>query len=185
MTKYQLKRQFINKINKRIKTLTKRAGVDIEDIKTKLDGIDGIYFMDDTDNLNIDTSYFTEALVKRIEKAIPTWLSAYDREVQDITDYAKKSDLFGPVDLRPSVVNKAIASRFSADADFEEDIQKYYEWEATQDELDLSGNENAAKIRDLLGDLGSAWYNERYAEARGIMREIKSYGVDIDALKEW
>lgn len=184
MTKYQAKRQFINKINKRIKTLTGRAGVDIEDIKTKLDGIDGVYFMNETDNLNIDTDYFDNELVKRIEKEIPTWLNAYNREVQDITDYAEKSGLVGPVDLRSSVVNKAIVSRFNAEAEFEEDIQKYYEWEQTQSDLDLSGNENADKIRNLLTDLGSAWYDERYAEARGIMSEIKSYGVNIEGL-EW
>ena len=92
--------------------------------------------------------------------------------------------MVGPVDLRPSVVNKAIVSRFTAEAEFENDIQKYYEWEQTQSELDLSGNENADKIRKLLTDLGSAWYDERYAEARGIMSEIKSYGVNIEGL-EW
>lgn len=183
MTKYQAKRQFINKINQRIRTLTRRAGVDIEDIMTKLDGIDGVYFTD-TDNLNIDTSYFTEALVKRIEKAIPTWLNAYEREVHDITDYAEKSGLVGPIDLRPSVVNEAIASRFSADADFEDAIQKYYDWEDIQNEIDLAGNQNADIITKRLSDLGSAWANGRMAEARSLMREIREYGVDLKGL-EW
>lgn len=183
MTKYQAKRAFINKINKRIKTLTKRAGVDIEDIESKLDGIDGVYFTD-TNNINIDTSYFDEDLIKRIEKEIPTWLNAYTREVQDITDYAEKSGLVGPVDLRPSVVNEAIASRFSADADFEEDIQKYYDWEDTQSAIDLSGNENADKITKKLSEFGSAWAHGRMAEARAILREVKDYGVDIEGL-EW
>lgn len=183
MTKYQLKRQFINKINKRIKTLTGRAGVDIEDIESKLDGIDGVYFTN-TGNLNIDTSYFDEDLVKRIDKSIPTWLNAYTREVQDITDYAEKSGLVGPIDLRPSVVNEAIASRFSADADFEEEIQKYYEWENVQNEIDLAGNQNADIITKKLSDLGSAWANGRMAEARSLMGEIKDYGVDLEGL-EW
>ena len=183
MTKYQEKRAFINKINKRIKTLTKRAGVDIEDIESKLDGIDGVYFTN-TNNLNIDTAYFDKDLAKRNEKSIPTWLSAYERESQDIQDYAEKSGLVGPVDLRANVVNKAIAERFSADADFEDDIQKYYEWEDMQDELDLSGNANADLIRKKLSDFGSAWANGRMAEARAIRREMKEYGVDLNEL-EW
>lgn len=182
MTKYQEKRAFINKINKRIKTLTQRAGVELDDIMTKLDGIDGVYFTY-SDNLNIDTAYFDEDLVKRIEKEIPTWLASYERESKDIQAYAEKEGLVGPVDLRPETVNRAIAQRYSADADFEEDIQKYYKWEQLQDEFDLSGNENAQKIRDLLGDFGSAWYHERYAEARGILREMKEeYGVNIKGL---
>lgn len=183
MTKYQAKRAFINKINKRIKTLTKRAGVDIEDIESKLDGIDGVYFTD-TNNINIDTSYFDEDLIKRIEKEIPTWLNAYTREVQDITDYAEKSGLVGPVDLRPSVVNEAIAQRYSSDADFEDDVQKYYTWEGLQDELELAGSQDAAKIRDLLSDFGSAWAHGRMAEARAIEREMKEYGVNLNGL-EW
>lgn len=183
MTKYQAKRAFINKINKRIKTLTKRAGVDIDDIMTRLDGIDGVYFTD-TNNINIDTSYFDEDLIKRIEKEIPTWLNAYNREVQDITDYAEKSGLVGPVDLRPSVVNKAIAQRYSSDVDFEEEVQKYYTWEGLQDELELAGSQDAAKIRDLLSDFGSAWAHGRMAEARAIECEMKEYGVNLNGL-EW
>lgn len=183
MTKYQAKRQFINKINKRIKTLTGRAGVDLEDIMTKLDGIDGVYFTD-TGNLNIDTSYFDESLTKRIEKEIPSWLNAYARETQDITDYAEKSNLVGPIDLRPSVVNKAIAERFSADADFEEDIEKYYSWEDLQDEIDLASSADVDHIRKKLSEFGSAWANGRMAEARAIRREMKEYGIDLEGL-EW
>lgn len=183
MTKYQLKRQFINKINKRIKTLTGRAGVDIDDIMDKLDGIDGVYFTD-TNNINIDSSYFDADLAKRIDTAIPTWSSAYNREVQDITDYAEKSGLIGPIDLRPSVVNAAIASRFSADADFEDEIQKYYNWEDIQNEIDLASNQNVEEVAKKLSDLGSAWANGRMAEARSIMSEIKDIGVNLEGL-EW
>lgn len=183
MTKYQAKRQFINKINKRIKTLTGRAGVDISDIESRLDGIDGVYFTD-TDNINIDTSYFNESLVKRIEESIPTWLNAYTRETQDITDYAEKSGLVGPIDLRPSVVNKAIAERFSADADFEEDVQAYYDWEGVQDELELASSADVDHIRKKLSEFGSAWANGRMTEARAIRREMKEYGIDLEGL-EW
>lgn len=181
MTKYQEKRAFINKINKRIKTLTQRAGVELDDIMTKLDGIDGVYFTD-TDNLNIDTAYFDEDLVKRIEKEIPTWLASYERESKDIQDYAEKSGLIGPVDLRPEAVNRAIAQRYSSDADFENDVQKYYTWEQLQDELELAGNQNAAKIRDLLSDFGSAWAHGRMAESRALLKEMKDYGVELKGL---
>ena len=182
MTKYQQKRAFINKINKRIKTLVNRAGVELDDIMSKLDDIDGVYFTD-SDNLNIDTAYFDEDLVKRIEKEIPSWLSAYDREAKDIQAYAEKSGLVGPVDLRPEAVNRAVAQRFTVDADFEKDVQKYYKWEETQNEIELAGNQNATKIRELLSDFGKAWYDERYAEARGILREMKEeYGVNIKGL---
>lgn len=183
MTKYQEKRAFINKINKRIKTLVNRAGVELDDIMSKLDDIDGVYFTD-SDNLNIDTAYFDEDLVKRIEKEIPTWLASYERESQDIKDYAEKEGLVGPVDLRPETVNRAIAERYSADAKFEEEIQKYYTWEDLQNDIDLAGNENADKITKKLSDFGSAWANGRMAEARALLKEMKEYGLNIEGL-EW
>ena len=66
MTKYQAKRQFINKINQRIRTLTKRAGVDIETILNKVESIDGVYVNDPGTGINIDTSYFTPELENRL-----------------------------------------------------------------------------------------------------------------------
>lgn len=181
MTKYQQKRAFINKINKRIKTLVSRAGVDIEDIMGKLDGIDGIWFTD-TNNLNIDTSYFSPELVKRIEHLVPTWSAAYEREVTDIKSYADKSGLIGPVDLRPNTVNSAIASRFSADAEFDDMINEYYEWADKIDELDLASNPNAVKISDLLPDFGRAWSHGDMAEARALSKQMQEYGINISDL---
>lgn len=181
MTKYQMKRRFINKINKRIKTLVNRAGVNIDDISVALDGIDGVYITD-TNNLNIDTSYYDSNLEKRIEKLIPTWTSASETEKQDIIDYADKTGFIGPLDLRESTVNRAIAQRFAADADFEEMIGKYYEWENSVNELDLAGNPNAAEIRNILTDFGSAWAHGRMAESRALVGSMKEYGVNIKEL---
>lgn len=196
MTKYQQKRNFINKINKRIKTISSRAGVDVDYILDRMTSIDGV-FTNDTDNgINIDTSYYTPELEKRIEKLVPTYISLKDKMRSEMSaedkardeqlDIENSKSFVGP--RRADVTTKAdemINAFFRFEDDFGKYKEKFYDWEKSQNPVDLkkfgSVSQYDKAVRSKMSELGKLWYHSPdYAELSSMYRELDQMTKDYE-----
>lgn len=175
MTKYQQKRAFINKINARIRTLTRRAGVDIDSILSRFDDMDGVFENSTGTGINIETSYFTPELQSEIEKLVPTYLGASAKVGKRISVPAAESDpdFIGP-SSREARTNEAIRSMFRFEADFDVYKAKYYDWEKSQNSVRLKLNPAAKQIRERMTDIGKIWAKDDpdYNELARLYREL-------------
>lgn len=175
MTKYQAKRQFINKINQRIRTLTKRAGVDIETILNRVESIDGVYVNDPGTGINIDTSYFTPELENRLNALIPTYTGVREEVASTITAPEPELDewFVGPSSIEARV-NQAIRSYFDFEDSFERYKEAFYEWRDAQNSARFEANPQAQAIVKRMSELGKDWYDEPdYNELFKAARELE------------
>lgn len=163
MTKYQRKRNFIAKINARIKTLTSRADVSVDDIKAQFDDMDGVWIADKTKGtINIKTDYFNDDLIAEIESLIPTYLSETDRATTEIKDSWKAAKNFiGPRPEKPSEkqIHRNIRANFKFTHDFNENKAKYYEWAEKQNKITLKSSQKYLDLKDELSEFGRRWSN--------------------------
>lgn len=161
MTKYQRKRNFVAKINARIKTLSTRAGVDIEDITSQLDDIAGVW-VTKAGNINIETAYFNDDIAAEIEELIPTYLAESDRATAEIKESWKKAKNFiGPRPEKPAEkqVHRNIRANFKFTHDFNENKAKYYEWADKQTAISLKSNQKYMDLKEALSEFGKRWHD--------------------------
>lgn len=175
MTKYQAKRQFINKINQRIRTLTKRAGVDIETLFNRIESIDGVYVNDPGTGINIDTAYYTPELENRLNALIPTY-SGVREDVADSISVPKSesaADFIGPSSIEART-NQAIRSYFGFEDKFERYKEAFYEWRDAQNSARFEANPQAQAIVKRMSEIGKDWYDEPdYNELFKAARELE------------
>lgn len=196
MTKYQQKRRFINKINKRIRTISERAGVDFDNILDRIGSIDGVYENETGNGINIDTSYYTPELEKRLEKLFPTYISLKDKMRSEMSaedkardeqlDIENSKSFFGP--RRANTTTKAdemINAFFRFEDDFGKYKEKFYNWESSQKPTDLKKRgpikEYDKKVRDKMTELGKLWYHAPdYAELASMYRDLDQITKDYE-----
>lgn len=196
MTKYQQKRNFINKINKRIKTISNRAGVDVDYILDRMASIDGVFTNETSNGINIDTSYYTPELEKRIEKLVPTYISLKDKMRNEMSaedkardeqlDVENSKSFVGP--RRANTTTKAdemINAFFRFEDDFGKYKEKFYDWEKSQNPVDLkkfgSVSQYDKAVRGKMSELGKLWYhNPDYAELANMYRELDKMTKDYN-----
>lgn len=196
MTKYQQKRNFINKINKRIRTIVSRAGVDIDNILDRKESIDGVFTNETGNGINIETSYYTPELEKRLEKLFPTYsslrdrmrseMSAEDKARDEQLDVENSKSFVGP--RRADSTTKAdemINAFFRFEDDFEKYKEKFYNWEKSQSAVDLKKSGPIKQydkgVRDKMSELGGIWYhNPDYAELASMYRELDKMTKDYE-----
>lgn len=163
MTTYQKKRNFIAKINARIKTLVNRAGVSVDDLKAQFDDMDGVWISNPkTGTINIKTAYFNETLVAEIEELVPTYLSETNRATNEIFESWKKAKNFiGPRPEKPSEkqIHRNIRANFKFTHDFNENKAKYYDWAEKQNKITLRSSKKYNDLRDALSDFGKRWHD--------------------------
>lgn len=193
MTAYQEKRQFLNKINARIRTLVKRAGVDRDDIKALIH-LDGVWFTD-TGNLNMTTEAFTQhkaGLMREIQSAIPSYLELRENIRADI-EFKASPHIGGDGDTSIETLHKEMRAHFDYQRRFEEFTSQFYDEEeaaigirrASASQIDTSSwtDEERAFLlgpdtRDRLKQLGHDWRSGDYtpSELNEKLREIKKAG---------
>lgn len=196
MTKYQQKRNFINKINKRIRTISSRAGVDVDNILDRMASIDGVFTNETGNGINIDTSYYTPELEKRLEKLFPTYISLKDKMRNEMSAEDKARDeqleaensksFVGP--RRANTTTKAdemINAFFRFEDDFEKYKEKFYNWEKSQKAVDLRKAGPIRKydkdVRDQMTKLGKLWYHSPdYAELADMYRDLDKITKDYE-----
>lgn len=173
MTKYQQKRRFINKMNARVRTLTSRAGVDIENIFNRIEGIDGVW-VTDNNLINIDTSYYTPALEKRLESLIPTYQHEIEAARKDYKQAATDPNFVGPATPVEHELRKAVRAKFEFEDAFDEYIYKYYEMRDAMNAADYKANATYQRIERELSAIGRAWNKEpNYIDILSAFRELE------------
>lgn len=196
MTKYQQKRNFINKINKRIRTISSRAGVDVDNILDRMASIDGVFTNETGNGINIDTSYYTPELEKRIEKLVPTYISLKDKMRNEMSaedkardeqlDVENSKSFVGP--RRADITTKAdemINAFFRFEDDFGKYKEKFYDWEKSQNPVDLKKSGSVSQydkdVRSKMTELGKLWYHSPdYAELASMYRELDQMTKDYN-----
>jgi hypothetical protein len=197
MTKYQQKRNFINKINKRIKTISNRAGVDVDNILDRMASIDGVFTNETGNGINIDTSYYTPELEKRIEKLVPTYSSLRDKMRNEMSAEDKARDeqleaesyksFVGP--RRANTTTKAdemINAFFRFEDDFTKYKEKFYDWERSQNPVHLKSPTNTigqydSDVRSKMSSLGKLWnHSPDYGELANMYRELDQMTKDYE-----
>ena len=197
MTKYQQKRRFINKINKRIRTISERADVDFDLILDRIGAIDGVYENETGNGINIDTAYYTPELEKRLEKLFPTYsslkdkmrneMSAEDKARDEQLDVENSKSFVGP--RRADITTKAdemINAFFRFEDDFGKYKEKFYDWEKSQNPVDLKKKSGSISqydkaVRDKMSELGKLWYHSPdYAELASMYRELDKMTKDYN-----
>lgn len=196
MTKYQQKRNFINKINKRIRTISSRAGVNVDNILDRMASIDGVFTNETGNGINIDTSYYTPELEKRIEKLIPTYISLKDKMRNEMSaedkardeqlDVENSKSFVGP--RRDDVTTKAdemINAFFRFEDDFEKYKEKFYNWEKSQNAVNLkkfgSIGQYDKAVRNKMTELGKLWYHSPdYSKLADMYRELDEMTKDYE-----
>lgn len=196
MTKYQQKRNFINKINKRIRTISSRAGVDVDNILDRMASIDGVFTNETGNGINIDTSYYTPELEKRIEKLVPTYISLKDKMRNEMSAEDKARDEQLDVENSKSFVgprradsttkaDEMINAFFRFEDDFGKYKEKFYNWEKSQSAVDLKKSGPIKQydkgVRDKMTELGKLWYHSPdYAELASMYRELDQMTKDYE-----
>ena len=195
MTLYQEKRQFLNKINKRIKTLVERAGVERSDIKALIN-LDGVWFTD-TGNLNMTTEAFQEhkkGLMREIQSAIPTYFELRESIRSDLL-FKAGPHIGAEVDTSIENLHAEMRAHFDYQRRFEEFTSQFYQEEEAAlgirirnsdvskiDTTDMTFEERALllgpDIREGLKKLGYDWRSGLYSptELNEKLKEIKKKG---------
>lgn len=146
------KKQFLNKINKRIRTMVKEFGISTTDITDRI-SMDGVYTTD-AGYLGIDKDFWTPELAEAIEELVPT-MQQEKVDAIDRLNKAKNPDFIGPIPKTPSknaIIHEA-KSKFEVDNAWEEIREKYYEIEDLLTALD-------SDLIDKIANFGTDFYNE-------------------------
>lgn len=171
-TAYQQKRQFLNKINKRIKTLTERAGVNKADIEDLIK-VNGTWFTE-TGNLNMTTEAYLankEGIEHEIMSAVPSYLELREKVRADIRFMATT----GHYDADESMerLHAEMKQHFSFRNQFEEYLSQYYDIEES-----LMGQRNLTQEDLRKIDLSDLTFEDQKLILEEIPKRLKQLGRD-------
>lgn len=147
-----LKSQFLDKINKRIRTMVKEFGIKTTDITDRIN-MDGVYTTG-KGYLGIDKDFWSPELAEAIEKLVPT-MQQEKADAIDRLNKAVSKDFIGPVPKKPSkqaIIHEA-KSKFEVEDAWEEIREKYYEIEDILAAID-------SDLIDKIANFGSDFYHE-------------------------
>lgn len=147
-----LKSQFLDKINKRIRTMVKEFGIKTTDITDRIN-IDGVYTTG-KGYLGIDKDFWSPELAEAIEELVPT-MQQEKADAIDRLNKAKHPEFIGPIPKKPTknaIIHEA-KSKFDVDNAWEEIREKYYEIEDLLTAID-------SDLIDKIANFGSDFYNE-------------------------
>lgn len=145
-----LKSQFLDKINKRIRTMVKEFGIKTTDI-TDLIEMDGVYTTA-KGYLGIDKDFWTPELAEALEKLVPTMQQEKVEAIERIQK-SVSADFIGPIPKKPSkqAIAHEVQSKFSVESAWEEIREKYYEIEDILATLD-------SDLIDKIANFGMDFY---------------------------
>lgn len=147
------KKQFLNKINKRIRTMVKEFGISTTDI-TDLIEMDGVYTTD-AGYLGIDKDFWTPELADTIEKLVPTMQQEKANAIERLQNSEVDPEFIGPMPKKPTkgMVAREVQAKYSVESAWEDIRDKYYEIEDLLTTMD-------SKLVDKIADFGTDFYNE-------------------------
>lgn len=179
MTKYQRKRQVLNKINARTRRMAETYGIDRKVIaKQAIDGLDGVYIDDEYGTINITKGFESEELYDILDKNVLTNIQAEDKALEAYENY--------PESLSQDEINEEVKSMYTFKDEIEDIVKKYYDLEAAmkQRPWDVKNNKAFKKFEDKLSDLGMQWRDELpYSVLQGLLAEAKQLKDDVKLKK--
>lgn len=145
-----LKSQFLDKINRRIRTMVKEFGIKTTDI-TDLIEMDGVYTTA-KGYLGIDKAFWTPELAEALEKLVPTMQQEKTEAIERIQK-SVSADFIGPIPKRPSkqAIAHEVQAKFSVESAWEDIREKYYEIEDILATLD-------SDLIDKIANFGMDFY---------------------------
>lgn len=145
-----LKSQFLDKINKRIRTMVKEFGISTTDITDRI-SMDGVYTTA-KGYLGIDKAFWTPELAEALEKLVPTMQQEKVEAIERIQK-SVSADFIGPIPKKPSkqAIAHEVQSKFSVESAWEEIREKYYEIEDILATLD-------SDLIDKIANFGMDFY---------------------------
>lgn len=148
-----LKSQFLDKINKRIRTMVKEFGISTTDI-TDLIEMDGVYTTA-KGYLGIDKAFWTPELAETIEKLVPTMRQEKADAIEGLQNSEVDPEFIGPIPKKPTkgMVAREVQAKYSVESAWEDIRDKYYEIEDLLTTMD-------SKLVDKIADFGTDFYNE-------------------------
>ena len=169
MTKYQRKRQVLNKLNARTRRMAETYGIDRKTIAEKaIDGFDGVYVDDKYGTINITKGFESEELYDILDKNVLTNAKVEAKALKAYENYSEP--------LSQNEINEEVRSMYTFEDEIDDIVSKYYELEASikQSPWDVKNNKAFKKFEDKLSDLGMQWHDELpYSILQGLLNEVK------------
>lgn len=167
MTKYQRKRQILNKINARTRSMAKKYGIDRATIAEKaIDGLDGVFIDYDYGTINITKGFESEELYKILEKNVLTNTKAETKAMEPYKDF------IGP--LREGTVAREVKSMYEFEDEIEAIVKEYYDLEAVFKSAPWTEPDAFKDFESRLSDLGKQWHDEvPFSELQNLLEDIK------------
>lgn len=167
MTAYQRKRQILNKINARTRTIAKKYGVDRNLIAERaIDGLDGAFVDPTYGTINITKGFESEELYKALEKSV---LTATGAEVKAMKSY---ENFIGP--LREGTVAREVKAMFEYEDEIEDIISEYYELEAAIKQAPWTEPKKFKDFEKKLSEIGKMWHDKiPYGQLQSLLEDIK------------
>lgn len=169
------RKRFVDKINKRLKSLVNTFGIDKEQITDRI-SMDGVYTTD-SGNIGIDKAFWSDELANRIDKLVPTMSQERDEAVDRIVQsgLATFQEMFGQAPATINITGK----------DVRREVQAKYAVEDVWDDIrtDYYGNLPTVDLTDAFSPVteklqkaGARFYNGEmtYSELMDLRSEVQA-----------
>lgn len=173
MTKYQRKRQVLNKINARTRTVSNKYNVDRNLIAEQaIDGLDGVYIDEEYGTINITKGFESEELYNILERNVLTATQAEAKAMEPYTDF------IGP--QPKNKVAREVKSMYEYEAEIDDIVKEYYEIEAAIKQSPWTEPKQFKDFESKLSEIGKQWHdNIPYNTLQGLLDDIKQLRGDF------
>lgn len=173
MTAYQRKRQVLNKINARTRSMAKKYDLDRHAIAEKaIDGLDGVYVDEEYGTINITKGFESEELYAILEKNVLTNTKAEAKALEPYEDFV------GP--LRENQLYDEVRSMYTFETEIEDIVKEYYALEAAIKQQPWNEPEAFKDFETKLSAIGKQWHDEvPYSVLQGLLEDIKQLRGDF------
>lgn len=167
MTAYQRKRQILNKINARTRTIAKKYGVDRQLIAERaIDGLDGVFVDTAYGTINITKGFESEELYKALEKSV---LTATKAEAKAMKSY---ENFIGP--LREGTTAREVKAMYEYTDEIEDIVKEYYDLEAQLKQTPWTEPKQFKDFEKKLSEIGKMWHDEiPYSQLQDLLEDVK------------
>lgn len=176
-----IRRRVLDKINLRIKSIAEHTGIDIDDLLSKVDDMDGVY-VTTANRINVDAEDWNDDIQAMLEKRFKT----YNQLKSDAAERVdKKLETFvGPLrtNERSIMINREIKAKFTFDNEMDEFFGKYYDNIEDTIPYKATLTPEYQSLQEKLSSLGSLWETgaASYVDAMDTYDNIKKL---IDELR--
>ena len=171
MTEYQKKRQILNKINARTRSMAKKYDIDRWTIaENAIEGLDGVYVDEEFGTINIEKGFESDELYEALEKSVLTNMQAERKAMKNYEDF------IGPLPKDTAI--REVKAMYEFEDEVEELVSKYYELQASVLSRPWEASEEYKELEDKLTSLGKEWRNKiPYSKLQDTLGDIKKIKI--------